>query len=184
MRKIDFHLKGEIKLNKRPTGISILSVLSIIGGLGIIILQVVYSKNTGDSLSGLDISTTSIIVTLFLYAVLAIVLGVGMWLGKSWAWWLAIFYYAHTVLRHANALYLIYNLPDQMLESSRGLSYYLTKESSRIITNGFVFFYLFRNNVVAYFRVESIDKKKAIMKVSSVAIIVILLQKYLISILG
>jgi uncharacterized membrane protein (DUF2068 family) len=89
---------------RRPTGITILAVLAIIGGIvlilggaGLLALAglLTVADLSGTALSGIDVALAQLIFTalgavLLVLGVLYLILGVGYWGGKGWAWTLGI----------------------------------------------------------------------------------------------
>ena len=147
-------------MNQRPKGISIISVLSFIGGL--IILAVLVWTPSND-LAGLDAVGFSSSLFLLAYGFLGIIsfaAGIGMWTGKKWGWWLGAFYLAYAILRNANALFAIEGLIEQFGEPEDGVGSLYFKHGGRVITNSLVLFYFFRSHVTAYFNVDSIKNLK------------------------
>ena len=75
----------------RPTGISILAILEIFGGIVAIISGLLIAIAGSSILGGLGniLGIVAIISGLF-----AVAVGYGFWTGAKWSWWLAIIIYA------------------------------------------------------------------------------------------
>ncbi|MBA4105143.1 MAG: hypothetical protein C0485_05245 [Pirellula sp.] len=88
--------------------------------------------------------------------------GLGMLAGKKWGWWLAVFYYVYSVARHANALFLLEDMAEQLGAPEGGLVRFQIKYGVRIVFALLVLVYLFREPVRIYFRLEQTSKLRAI----------------------
>lgn len=113
-------------MNERPTGVTIISLLIIVGGaLGIIggLLAVLSSDDS--ALAGVGIGT-------LIVAVAQLVVGIGLWTLQKWAWTLAILVLGIRIVVDLVAVFLGGNL--------------LTVIVSLVI-NGVLLWYLFRPNV-------------------------------------
>ena len=94
----------------RPTGVAILAILELIGGvigllLGILLIGVggsgILSSFGFGLVSGIVAAVGGIIVVV---SVLVLILGWGMWTGKSWAWTIAVILYILGVLSGIGSL--------------------------------------------------------------------------------
>ncbi len=89
---------------KRPTGVTILAILAILGGIvlllggaGLLALAglLTIADLSSTPLSGIDIATVQLIFTalgavLLVLGILYLIVGIGYWGGKGWAWTLGI----------------------------------------------------------------------------------------------
>jgi len=149
----------------RPTGVSILAVLHIIGGIVLIGVQFLMFANRDameESLRTIGVSSISVVIGVMFLSVLAIASGVGMWLGTRWGWWLATFYYVHSIFGNAMALVTVASLADQLDDATHGPKYYFMKHGGRIIVHFLLLLYFFRPNVLEFFALGHLSKPKAI----------------------
>lgn len=72
---------------KRPTGVTILAVLAIIGGLALLGFAAVAGAMVGTLFSGLG---AVIAVVFVIFALIEFAIAYGFWVGASWAWWLGL----------------------------------------------------------------------------------------------
>ena len=70
---------------QRPTGVTILAVLAVIGGLALLGFGAVAGTLVGSFLPGLG---TVIAVVFVIFALIQFGIAYGYWVGASWAWWL------------------------------------------------------------------------------------------------
>lgn len=149
-----------IKKKKRPLGVSIISFFSIVGGVCILLIQFWFAANFEDISASTGFSVVLLFGSILFLGLLYLSSGIGMWLGKWWGWWLAIFGFVYSVLRSVNVLVMVYRLGDLAEELSRGVEYYYSTRIGRIMFGLFFLGYLFRGNVREYFNVTHYSKKK------------------------
>jgi len=96
------------KLATRPLGIAILSWLHFLAGLVFLAAAVLFAVEAATGFSGMEIFSDAesqvqvpfwfaIAVSGF-YAMLGASIGIGLWQGARWGWWLAMIYYVWWVL--------------------------------------------------------------------------------------
>jgi hypothetical protein len=96
-------------------------------------------------------------------ALLAITSGVGLWLGRTWGWWLGSFYYVYAIARSSSALLTVAGLEAELAASTRGPEYYYVKHIGRIIVHLLILLYLFQGHVLRYFALDGLSKWKAVL---------------------
>ena len=147
----------------RPLGVSILSVLHIIGGaLALLMtpLLVVGFMRGGDEAAQVferfGFTPAVILVAIGLLGALALASGVGMWMGRAWGWRLATFYYANRIVTNAAAAVTFATndeLQTLMAEAERPVSYYVTKHAVRGAFSVWFLLYLLSGRPVRFFGV-------------------------------
>ncbi|MEW6104542.1 MAG: hypothetical protein AB1630_12135, partial [bacterium] len=158
--------KGNMK--QRPLGITIFSIIYILVGMGIFIIQILFGKKMGD-VSSLGISQLAFTISITFLGLLSFASGIGMWLGKKWGWWLGAFYCVYGVLRQVNVIIMLPGIIAQFGEPQQGIEYYWIKYAGRILCYSLLFLYFFKRNVREYFDLEEYPKKKAIFILIGVA---------------
>lgn len=148
-------------MNKRPTGITILSILALTGGIGMILTQIIFHSNLYDLSTDLGISSIVLFLSVLSLGLLSISSGIGMWLGKKWGWWLGTFYYVYAVLRYVNSIITITNTSDHLEYSAHGIENYIIKHMVRIVIHTLIFLYFFKDNVMEYFNLLHYSKIKS-----------------------
>jgi hypothetical protein len=151
-------------MRKRPIGISILAVLYIIGGIGVLGIQLFMGGVLTQAFNLIGISSISAVISLLFLGILGLAAGIGMWLGKKWGWWLGAFYLMYSVARNINALIIIPNLVEQFGTPESGLAKYYIKHCGRIILHSLLVLYFFKSNVEVYFQVENLNVWKRFLK--------------------
>ena len=144
-----------MQVRDRPLGVTILSVLHLLGGLMILPLLAVLFANSAEAqkpLQELGLPFEVLVAGVCLLAVNSVFSGIGLFLGRKWGWWLAAFYYVYSIARHGNALFLTYQLTELDGGGGRGIGYHRAKFAGRIIVAVLILFYLFRDRVLDYFR--------------------------------
>ncbi len=150
---------------QRPVGISILAVLHFGGGILLGTMQfLLYARlaELEEPLRTVGLSPALIAVGLAFLALVGIASGVGMWLGRTWGWWLGAFYYVYAIARSGSALLSVAELQEELAGSTRGPEYYYVKYTGRIVVHALIGWYLFRPHVLRYFGLEGLSKWKAV----------------------
>lgn len=160
---------------KRPAGITALSVLLAISGAAGLALQFASFGTINEFLSQLGVLGFILQASITLVSGLSLASGVGLWLGKRWGWWLALFYMAYAISRNANALLSINGITDAFdMEAANTGSYYF-KHGIRILWYGLLLKYLCGDTAGDYFKVESLHKGKALLIVFGICAAILVL---------
>jgi len=168
---------------KRPIGISILAVGSIVvgilGGVLTILALAILSDNPEAkqrvAAFGLPpVLWTVAIVSLF---ALPIALGAWMWMGKKWGWYLISFLCMYNIMVNANALITIPTMlnsipPDQLANMAHSPQYYYVKCGFTLVTNFLCYVYLFKGNVREFFSLSDQKKWKPILVEMAICLII------------
>jgi hypothetical protein len=152
-------------MKERPIGVSILAVLHLVGGVGLVAMQVWMLfdyERIAAGMSEVGIPPTLLFIGVLLLAVLGLASGIGMWIGTKWGWWCATFYYTYGLTRNFNALYFTWSISDEIPAGPRGASYYYAKYTARFCVSLLLLLYFFKPNVLAYFDMQGVHRGKAI----------------------
>lgn len=149
-----------------PAGVIILGLLHLLGGVLLIYTQihgipVWRAEDLKAVLARVDTSLTGFIFSMLVLSVVAVGSGLGMLMGRRWGWWLAAFYYVHSILRNGWGLVIIWWMGDE-LATTRGMNYYLLKHGSRIAVGLIILFWLFKPHIREFFRAERLRASIAI----------------------
>ncbi len=158
-------------MRKRPIGVSILAVLYIIGGIGVLGIQLFMGGALAQAFNLIGISSISAVISILFLGILGIAAGIGMWSGKKWGWWLGAFYLMYSVERNINALIIIPCLVEQFGTPESGLVKYYIKHGGRIILHSLLVLYFFKSNVEAYFQVDNLNAWKRFFKLAGATVI-------------
>ena len=108
----------------RPTGISILAILEIFGGIVAIIAGLLVTVAVSSILGGLGqiLGIIAIISGLF-----AVAVGYGFWTGAKWSWWLAVILYIFGIIFSLASVVVgsVFSIVGLIIDSL--LLYYLTR---------------------------------------------------------
>ncbi|MDF2658444.1 MAG: hypothetical protein K0Q94_1235, partial [Paenibacillus sp.] len=88
----------------RPAGVSVIAVLLAIGGAMLLITQLAAFNRLNETSSVLGIPAAILQGAIGFLGLLGVAGAVGMWLGKRWGWWLALFFFAYAITRNVNVL--------------------------------------------------------------------------------
>lgn len=145
---------------KRPVGITVLAVLYFLGGLALIGMQVVFWRQLAEGLGSIGVSAVVGQLGIFFLAALGLAAGTGMWLARSWGWWLGAFYLTYSVARSVSALIALPGLLEAAGESAANGAKHYVKFGGRIVVHSAICWYFFTPKVEAYFGVAAISRKK------------------------
>jgi hypothetical protein len=159
---------------RRPVGISILSILHILGGVLLAGLMVaspfIFSREPeiAARLSDMGIPLVLLYVGILFLTVLTLGSGIGMWIGAKWGWYLGLLYNMYSTIRNLFALLHVYLLVDptaaeEMGASSRGPEYYYFKFAVRAVIHSLILLYFFKGNVVNYFGIKDRNNWKILL---------------------
>jgi hypothetical protein len=151
-------------------------VLHIFSGVVILILIAGFGRQLGAIGPVLGTSPLFAQLSMLFLGALTLAAGVGMWRGAAWGWWLAGFYYVYAIYRNANALLVISSMADQLAGEARGPGYYYVKHVGRVVTHSLVLFYLFRESVLAYFGLDQLDKRRALVQLAKPIAVLVVVQ--------
>jgi hypothetical protein len=155
----------------RPAGVSLLAILLGLGGGVLLITQLMVFNKLSEASSKLGISTVVLQGGIGFLGLLGVAAGIGMWFGKKWGWWLALFYFAYAVTRNANVLISISSFTEQWGAPRQGIGMIYAKYGIRMLWNGFLLFYLCRENAAIYFRTTETKKWKALLLVFAFCVV-------------
>jgi hypothetical protein len=164
----------------RPIGITLLAIWIAIAAVIVLVAQVALFSRLDDVSSIIGVSSYFFQAAVTFLGVLSLATSIGMFLGKKWGWWLALFYFAYEITRNMNAIISIPLLVEQYgdVSSQKVTSYYL-KNGVRSAFDSFLIFYLCRESVTSYFRTTETKKWKALLIVFGICIAIILISALL-----
>ena len=157
---------------ERPTGISILSVLHVLGSiLGVAVLVFFISRQNGPRLQQ-AFDAIRMPVPLFLFgigflSVLGLATGIAMWRGAKWGWYLGAFWYAYAIARDLSALFRIGDIisafpAEQAANLRHDAGFYYAKFGIQIVVSALIYLYFFKENVREYFGLQNAKKWPAV----------------------
>lgn len=137
----------------RPTGISILAVLYLIGGASVLAAQIFLSGLITKGASAIGVSNVHAMLGFAFLGTIGVVSAIGMWTGKKWGWWLGAFYLFYSVARNAEAFLMIPTLLESLGMPEGGVTKHYVKHGGRVIIHSLLILYFFKSSVVDYFGV-------------------------------
>ncbi len=167
-------------MQTRPIGISILSVLYIIGGIGglgitILNIQALMGDTASQTFDKLGVSSIYVVISFLFLGILVLAGGIGMWCGKKWGWWLGALYLMYSVARNIDALIMIPIVAERFSIPEAGLAQYYIKHGGRIVINLLFVLYFFKSSVEAYFQVERLNARKRFFKLLGATVGIVLI---------
>ncbi|GAA3411527.1 hypothetical protein ACFFNY_20285 [Paenibacillus hodogayensis] len=155
----------------RPVGVTLLAILLGLWGGGLLFTQLLVFSKVSEASSQLGISNVLLQSGIGFLGLLGVVASIGMWFGKKWGWWLALFYFAYAVTRNVNVVVSISSLSQQLGEPEQGIGMTYAKYGIRILWNGFLLFYLCRENASIFFRTTETKKWRALLLVFALCVV-------------
>ncbi|WP_127589033.1 hypothetical protein [Paenibacillus koleovorans] len=157
----------------RPAGVSILAVLLAIGGGLLLFTQLTALKELNEASSVLGVSAVLLQGSISLIGLSGVAAAVGMWIGKKWGWWLALFYFAYAVCRNVNVIISIPGVAEQLGAAVQDQTVNYVKHGIRVVWNSLLMLYLCGEGATTYFfGMTSINKWKAVLIVFAVSILI------------
>jgi hypothetical protein len=109
-------------------------------------------------------------------ALLGVLSGVGMFVGKKWGWWVSLYFFLDGAKRYITRLILI----PQAIELANitgSSSYYYFREGSKATYYVLAVVYLFNITVMDYFEIDKEKRKKYIVTISGIYVLLYLISK-------
>ncbi|MNZ70063.1 hypothetical protein D3C78_883830 [compost metagenome] len=154
----------------RPMGLSLVAILLVLGGAGLLIIQLIAFSKLEEMSSLINVSNYVLQGAFVFVGLLGVAAGVGTWIGAKWGWWLALFYFAYAVTRNINVLLTIHNLMDQfggtIGEAVKGYFKY----GVRVLWDCALLFYLCSETATTFFKAKETKKWKALLIVFAICI--------------
>lgn len=155
----------------RPAGVSVISViLALSSGLTLITLLLNLGK-LGEASSTIGLPSMLLQAGIGFLGLSGFAASIGMWLGKRWGWWIALFYFTYAVTRNLNVMISISTIAND-LDSTQNLGSYYVKYGVRMAWNGYFIYYLCTDNPAYYFGTTEVNKWKAVLMVSAVCLLI------------
>jgi len=155
----------------RPKGITVLSILHVLGGVaGLILIPYVaqqFSKapEVAKGFSAAGFPPAVILSFLSIIAVVIIASGVGLWIGKKWGWYIGSFYYIYSILKSSNALLWLFYFMATLPQGEINDPYrHIIKHGITIIIHLLIYIYFFQPSVKNYFQLPDVKNKSVIFK--------------------
>ena len=155
---------------KRPLLASILAILSIIVGLlFVLVIQFILMTKEYiiERLASSEISYESFMFGMISTAVLYLAVGIGIWKGTKWGWWLAQFFFVHDIFSRLpislNTITLTYQISSNIYINTLGS-----------LVDILLIWYFFRPKTLAYFNMQKVKKIKSILIIIGINIALII----------
>ncbi|MEW9697775.1 hypothetical protein [Paenibacillus sp. SI8] len=158
----------------RPAGVSLLAVLLAIGGVILLGTQLLAFSKLNEASTLIGVSSYFFQAAIGFLGLIGIAAAVGMWLGKKWGWWLALFYFAYAVTRNINVLISISSIYGQYSMPTNQITMNYIKYGIRALWNCFLLFYLCRETASTYFRTLETKKWKSLSIVFGICVVIFL----------
>jgi len=164
--------QGEVDWSERentalpePLGITILIWLHLIKGMVFAVALIMpWFKETDvtGNVEKAGLSPTLVVLGVLLVSILCLGSGLGMMLHKTWGWYLAVYYYIHSIFRNGYTFYIVSQLADPTELGDRGPEYYYIKYGAIVVVHFLIFLYLFKSNVLHFFGLGTVSKAKVL----------------------
>lgn len=160
----------------RPRGVTLLSILAFVGGVALValllILPTTEPEKFAEQLEAMATPRWLFYAGVGFLAMLSLASGVGMWIGATWGWWVATFYFVYAVVRAATVLISISEIAEAAPPEEFDIQNAYLKYGVRTLVNTALVAYFFRDRVMGYFGLRGFPKWKALCAVvAAVAIL-------------
>ncbi|MDQ1910459.1 hypothetical protein RAC89_08100 [Paenibacillus sp. GD4] len=136
---------------ERPIGVSILAALLFVTGAVTLIIELTQARAI-TALSGLmGMEAMLLMIALYLQSAVGLAAGAGMWLGKQWGWYLAVFYMAYGILKNGNAIWPVSQFFAALDSVHKNMPVFYIKHGAGMIGELAILLYLMRANPLIYF---------------------------------
>jgi hypothetical protein len=136
---------------ERPIGVSILAVLLFVTGAITLIIELMQAQAIA-ALSGLmGMEAMLLMIALYLQSAVGLAAGAGMWLGKPWGWYLAVFCTAYGILKNGNAILSFSQFFASLETVHANMSVFYIKHGARMVGELAILLYLMRADPLIYF---------------------------------
>jgi len=154
----------------RPIGISLLSVLHVVGGvLAVLVMGFVLWEALTERRSELEPPLWLMMTFLVVYIVLLLGSGLGMWLGAKWGWWLGNFvYFWNLVVGLVQIPILLWNSGGSIFTDNPS---WLVQNSTSLAITSLVVLYFFKRSVREFFGLRSMKILFALLLLSLVSLL-------------
>ena len=162
------------KTQQRPTGVLILAVLHIVGiclGTVMFLVPFVQPDQLPNNFEEMGISIWKIILNMAIIGFLILFSGIGMLLGKKWGWYFAAYYYLNSLLRSGYTLLIIEQIYIHLDPADPEIQQAYTKYGGRFVIQLLLLLYLFRDNVLTFFGLQT--KRKYVSLAGIIAICIL-----------
>lgn len=146
----------------RPGLISWLAATKIVSGAGLLVAVAALHGRLGALGAAFGVSPRYVDVSLLFIGALSLAAGVGMWRGTRWGWWLAAFFWAYAIARHANVLLMASGMAGQPAGETPGIEYNHLKHTLRLVFYAGLLWYLFQNEILRFFGLRGMHKGRAV----------------------
>lgn len=142
-------------MEDRPIGVTILAVLHLLGGAGMLcvipMMLSVDQQQAAEALDPLGASMGMMIASALLLMGLNLATGIGLFSRAPWGWRLGTFFCVFTIARSLNAMFTLAELQGDFILPGDRLELQFIKFGGRIVINGLLLMYYFRENVLDWF---------------------------------
>jgi hypothetical protein len=174
---------AEKRQRRRPIGVSILAVINLVGAGGVLVSTVLLVLDFFAKLGWLRVVRNfrlfstffALLAFLFFIAFLLLASGVGMWVGRKWAWFLGTVFWGCEVVVNITALIRPQGMFGSVPEGEHGTVYYLLEHGVGAIVGALIYLYLFKANVLHYFGLAGMRKWKPVLAGAAVCLVLLVL---------
>ena len=167
-----------LSASDRPIGIVLLALVHLanalsIAGNRVFILVKVYSASQGPiTISAFSASYKVMLFGEVLIVVVAITSAVGLFVGAKWGWWLAAFHWTWRIAREVLIPLSALILTGLSNNAETEVTLDFAEMFVPVILQSLLLLYLFKENVLEFFRFDSLSKPWAITALFSIGFIV------------
>ncbi|MFM9278937.1 hypothetical protein [Paenibacillus jiagnxiensis] len=163
-----------------PISVKLLSALLAIGGAILLITQAALFSRFSELSSLLGVSGWVVQGAVAFLGGLGVAAGIGLWLGRQWGWWIALFYFAYAVCRNINAMISIPGLYEAYgSEGDVSMMASYIKYGFRTLWDVLLLYWLCRDTAAYHCGTQHVKKGKALLIVFGASLIIFVLAALL-----
>ena len=156
----------------RPVGVTILALLFLITGVGLVALLATAWPTLLDGLGQIGVSAPMLLYSLILPTILGFVAGVGLWIGRPWGWWAATVASLLNIVRNVQGLVVLLGLVQALDGLSEAATMALVRDAASVIGQSLLLAYFFKGNVLAFCQVGGGSRWRLLLLLAGIVAVV------------
>ena len=156
----------------RPVGVTILALLFLITGVGMVALLVTSWSTLLAGLGQIGVSAPMLLYSLILPTILGFVAGAGLWIGRPWGWWAATVASLLNIVRNVQGLLVLLGLVQALDGLSEAATMALVRDAASVIGQSLLLAYFFKGNVLAFCQVGGTSRWHLLLLLAGIVAVV------------
>jgi len=163
-------------MKKRPGFITLVAVLYVFSGIGILGMQIWSLINQPELANSIGVSSFLLTTVITFMGIIILIAGIGMFKGERWGWFVSLYYQAFNIGRNALAGVYIFMSRDELIFAGANLSKHYIKFSGRVLIGVAILYYFVSGPVMEYFEINQSKKISYVMKTIGIVILTLIIR--------